>query len=205
MVPFVSRSTSASISDDTVPLSTVSTAYSVADPAGSVQAIRVVAIGPNVMSLPLIVYEPLPVLQPVSSVTAPPSSSRVGMRSGNAIDDTASAVTRPSRFHVVPSSGRSGSATDWSRNVTTVPSLAAIVSSSPSTAIVGLDVRSAVSQVSWSMSDAGWHAIIVIAGWATTRVSPSSDHVEEIWLHPPAAAMFAPLNVSWICEPSTSW
>ena len=66
-MPFVSVSTSASISDDTVPLQHGQHRGSVADPAGSVHAIRVVAIGPNVMSLPLIVYVPLPVLQPVST------------------------------------------------------------------------------------------------------------------------------------------
>ena len=86
-----------------------------------------------------------------------------------------------------------------------MPSVAVIVSVSPSTVTVGFDVRSADNHVSWSISAAGSQAIIVIAGWATTRTAPSSDHVEAIWLHPPAAAMFAPSNVSWICEPSTSW
>ena len=66
-------------------------------------------------------------------------------------------------------------------------------------------MSTAVSQVSWSISAAGSHAIIVMAGWATTRTAPSSDHDEAIWLHPPAAAMLVPSNVSWICEPSTSW
>ena len=86
-----------------------------------------------------------------------------------------------------------------------MPSVAVSVSVSPSTVTVGEDVSSAATHVSWSINAAGSQAIIVIAGWATTSVSPSSDHVEAIWLHPPAAAMFVPSNVSWICEPSTSW
>ena len=85
----------------------------------------------------------------------------------------------------------------------TVPSAVSVIVS-PSTDTVGRDVSTAASHVSWSISAAGSQAIIVSARLGTTSTSPSSDHVEAIWLQPPAAPRFSPSNVSTISEPSTS-